>query len=93
MQKYRFEVTFEDGTVTTQEVDQRDIRRWEAETEKSWLSEDMSLTSAARIAYYAMLRSGVFTGTWEDFDRQAVWVKEVADRERANPTRKGRTAG
>lgn len=92
MQQYKFKVSFEDGSEKEALVDQRDIRRWEAEVGRSWLTEDMTVTAATRVAYYGLARAGVFTGDWDAFDKVAVWVEEVPD-EPARPTRKRRTAG
>ena len=90
MQQYKFTVTFDDGSEKTVEIDQRDIRRWESEVGRSWLTEDMTVTSFAQVAHLGLVRAGLFTGSWDDFDRAAVWVQEVSDEKPARPTRKGR---
>jgi hypothetical protein len=68
----------------------RDITRTEsAFAERRWgATTDRPLTSAAMIAYYALYRTGQFTGKWEDFD---VWYLSVEPGEEfsVNPTDAG----
>lgn len=91
MNKYKFEVTFADDSTQIAVVDQRDIRRWESEKGESWLTNDLSLTATAEIAFYAFKRTGEYSGSWADFDASVVWVREVED-ETAGPTPKKATA-
>jgi hypothetical protein len=86
MRRYRFEVEFDDGRTETAEVDQRDVRAWEAEQGRSWLSSDLTVTAMAQLAHAGMRRAGRFTGGWADFDAHAVWVGEVEAAEPVDPT-------
>jgi len=92
MRKHRFEVEFDDGRTETAEVDQRDVRAWEAEHGMSWLSSDLTVTAMAQLAHAGMRRAGQFTGSWAEFDAHAVWVGEV-ESEPVDPTQPAATGG
>jgi hypothetical protein len=49
-------------------ADSRDIRRWEAQFEASYLDGAFSFTKFAQLAYVAATRQGLYTGSWETFD-------------------------
>ena len=68
----------------------RDITRTEqAFAERRWgTTTDRPLTSAAMIAYFALYRTGRFTGKWEDFDAWYLGV-EPGEELTANPTEAG----
>lgn len=73
--------------------DSRDIRKWEAEYDRSWLSSDVSVTSFAQLAWLGCRRHGLFDGGWDDFDAVCITVEQTSRPEAGNPTRKGRGGG
>lgn len=68
----------------------RDITKTEAAfAERRWgATTDRPMTSATMIAYYAMNRTGEFTGKWEDFEAWYIAV-EPGEEMAANPTGAG----
>jgi hypothetical protein len=77
-------------------VDGRDIRRWEAANEKSFITEPISYTSLTELAGHAAIRQGLYDGKHKDFMDDAVNVVQVGDEDDsevpAGPTKRGRGA-
>ena len=48
-------------------VDGRDIRRWEAANEKSFITEPISYTTLTELAGWGAVRQGLFDGKHKDF--------------------------
>jgi hypothetical protein len=72
-QNYRFEM--DDGETFDVSSDARDIRAWEAEYGKSYLSSPLSYTEIAQVAYIAAKRTGVLRDeypSYKDFDAHCV---------------------
>jgi hypothetical protein len=91
--RIRFKVEFEDGSTHEVAADGRDIRKWEAAKGSSIASEEFgSFTSMSELARFAMVRQGIFSGTWEEFDQICTGLEEMPDEEPVGPTRKGRMA-
>jgi hypothetical protein len=90
--RFKLKVEFEDGTEHEIFADGRDVRKWEAAKNASVASEEFgSFTSMSELARFAMVRQGLYKGTWEEFDQVCTGVQELP-REPLGPTRKGRTA-
>lgn len=73
--KQSYEVEMDDGSTYEIDADARDVRRWEAKYEKSYLSSPVSFTEIAQVAYLAGQRTGVLNGqypSYEDFDAHCV---------------------
>jgi len=75
-----------DGTKHVANVDGRDIRRWEVETRKSFLSEDFSYSALTDLARLALKRTGALVMSKADFDDACVSVTEGAGSESQDPT-------
>lgn len=91
--RFKLKVEFEDGTEQEFIADGRDVRKWEAAKNASVASDEFgSFTSMSELARFAMVRQGLYKGTWEEFDRDCIGVQELPQ-EPVGPTRKGRTAG
>ena len=74
-------------------VDGRDIRRWEAANEKSFITEPISYTILTELAGWGAVRQGLFDGKHKDFMDAAINVTQVDDEEpEVRPTRKRRGA-
>jgi hypothetical protein len=75
-------------------ADGRDIRNYEAEFEKSFLTTETSYIQYTQLAFETMKRLGRFKGSYDVFDSQCVSVEEVPDEEpEARPTRKAHGGG
>lgn len=76
------------------QVDGRDIRRWEAESGKSFLQHQNTYTDYAKLAFFAATRCGEFDGSWQEWDARCFDARDVRDpvevEADARPTRKGR---
>lgn len=82
-------VEMDDGSSYDMEADGRDIRKWEAEYEKSWLIERISFTSLCQLAFIAGQRTNVLNGQWPSYESfDAHCVSAIGRREPviANPT-------
>lgn len=87
---YSVHVELEDGQVFDTKIDGRDIRMWEVETRKSFLSEDFSYSALTDLARLALKRTGELEMAKANFDNACVLVKETSNAE-ADPTPSDRT--
>ena len=74
---FAIEVEFEDGSTHTADVDGRDIRVWEVEARKSFLTSDLTYTALTDLARLALKRTGALDLGTGEFDQRCVSVKEV----------------
>lgn len=96
--RVKIKITLEtpDGEKTdTVTADARDVRNYEAEFQVSFLTTDLSMIQITQLAYVTMKRLGMFTGSYDVFDSQAVEVEGTDEEpvEQARPTPKGRGGG
>jgi len=77
------------------EANRIDLRRWEAVHQVAWFDANGSLTKLDQLAYHAAVRTGLFVGTWEEFDARAAAVTSRRDplRARSGPTQNGAGGG
>ena len=75
-------------------VDGRDIRRWEAANEKSFITEPVSYTILTELAGWSAIRTGTYEGKHAEFMAEVINVTQISDEdeEPARPTRKRRGA-
>jgi hypothetical protein len=89
----------QDGNEQTETViaDSRDVRAYEAEFDRSFLTTDLSLTQISQLAFCALRRQGRFKGSWDVFDASAIDVEgadeDEGEVETPRPTRKARAGG
>jgi len=76
-------------------ADGRDIRNYEAEFKKSFLTTETSYVQYTQLAYVTMKRAGRFKGSYDVFDSQCVEVEEAPEESEpeARPTRKAPGGG
>lgn len=94
--KVRMKVVLEtpDGEKTDSVVaDARDIRNYESEFDRSFLSTELSMIQLTQLAYVTLKRTKAFSGSYDVFDSQCVEVEGQDDEpdEPVRPTRRGRT--
>lgn len=84
-----------DGEKTdTVVADARDIRNYESEFDRSFLTSELSMTQLTQLAYVTLKRLGRFAGSYDVFDSQCTEVEGSDDvEEPARPTRRGRSGG
>ena len=83
------EIEFDGGRTERTEVDGRDIRRWEAANDKSFLTSDLSYTALTELAGYSAIRTGKYEGKLADFMAEVISVAQVGDSDDAlDPTQK-----
>jgi hypothetical protein len=72
----------------------RDVQRAEQLfADRGWGStQSRPMTSAAVVCYYAMLRTGYFSGTWAEFEEWYLAIEPV-ESDTAVPTEPGREPG
>lgn len=94
---YRFRVFGGDADNPTEHTIHgvgRDVQR--AETlfaDRGWGStQSRPMTSAAAVCYYAMTRSGLYSGTWEEFENWYLSIEPV-EAVHATPTEPGHEPG
>lgn len=91
MPRMRIKVTLDRKRVDEPEqefevvADGRDIRKYEAEYEQSFLTHT-DYTQVCQVAHTAMRRQGLYVGSWEQFNGECVDVEEVAEPVPAGPT-------
>jgi hypothetical protein len=80
---------------TTEEVvaDARDIRRYESEFDKSFVTSELSMIQMTQLAYVSLKRLKKFTGSYDVFDSQCVEVEAADEEEPVGPTPKAATGG
>lgn len=90
--RYQVKALLEDESELVATVDGRDIRRWEAKEQKSFLGEPLSVSILTELAFFAAKRTGQTALTWNEFDAQCVGVEEAESSEASDvrPTRKAR---
>ena len=64
-QRIRFEL--DDGRIIETTYDGRDVRDWEAEHRKSWLTTDTSVTDITWVSHHAAVRRGELDGELKDY--------------------------
>lgn len=87
MPRLNVEITLQDkGVERTERViaNGRDIRAYEAEFDESFLTQT-TYTQLAKIAWIALRRAGRFTGTYDEFDAQAVDLEEFSGDSEVDP--------
>lgn len=93
--RVRMKVVLEtpDGEKTdTVVADARDIRNYESEFDRSFLSTELSMIQLTQLAYVTLKRGKAFTGSYDVFDSQCVEVEGADDEvEPARPTRRSRS--
>lgn len=86
--KYNLEVEIEgQEDLVACVVDGRDIRRWEAKNEASFISEELSYTILSDLAYYALKREGKDEGmTLAKFQATCTGVSDKGGANSTDPT-------
>lgn len=80
--KYNLIAEMDEGTTFIVSADARDLRKWEALNDQSWMGTTFGLTHLAQLAYYALQRTGQLNGrypTYEDFDNACINVTGGSD--------------
>lgn len=81
------EVEVEDRETVVTVIDGRDVRRWEAKYEKSFISEDLSYTILTILAFFSLKRTGLDDGlTLAKFEALCTGVTTVGGDEGEDPT-------
>lgn len=81
---YRFRVFVGDADDPTETVVHgvgRDVQRAESMfADRGWgATTSRPMTSAAVVSYFAMLRTGKFSGTWEEFENSYLAIEPVEE--------------
>lgn len=90
--KFVLEIGLEDTEPFLVNVDSRDIRKWEATYEASWLECATSVTLLTQLAWLAARRAAQTNLEWQEFDDKCISIIRK-DNDAENPTRRDHGEG